>query len=170
MVEIGSGGMSKHPEYLLTRETNGGFDLQPTSGERIQLEVAQDGWHAIAAGKLPACSLRRESQAGHILQAAEDQTEFGRTLCLSTSSPGLNLYYLLLDDGRMFRIVPCGPRDNRFELMGWETSGAYLVARAEGEGWRITPTVACRGISTLDAILILFAAQILEADDLRHDR
>jgi hypothetical protein len=162
--------MVKHPEYLLNRDTNGGFELQPASGARIQMVVAQDGWRVDGAANLGDCRLQQEQPAGHVLQSAGDQTEIGRTLCLSASSPGLNLYYLLLDDGRMFRIVPCGPRDSRFELLGWETSGAYLVARPNGDGWRIVPTVACRGILNLDAILILFAAQILEADDLRPQR
>ena len=167
-----SGEMYEHPEFLLTRGAGGGFDLRPEEGEGLRLAPVEVGWQAEGAARLGACSLVREhpERDGFVLRAAGGGAELGRTLCLPESSPGLSLYYLLLDDGRMFRIVPCGPRDSRFELLGWEISGAYLVARPEGEGWRIAPTTACGGISDLEAILILFAAQILEADDLRPDR
>ena len=75
-----------------------------------------------------------------------------------------DLRYLLMDDGRLFRIVFGGPRQGRYELLGWETPGAYLVALPDSDGWRIEPTPACSGIPEIRAITLLFAAEILDSE------
>ncbi len=75
------------------------------------------------------------------------------------------LKFLLLDDGRLFRIVLGGSRDGGFELLGWETPGAYVRAQPEPSGWKLIPTVACGGLTDLRAISILFAAEILDSEE-----
>ena len=72
--------------------------------------------------------------------------------------------YLLLADGRLFRIVGRGPRDARFELLGWQMPGAYMIARPEPEGWRICPAPSCGAIADTGVLTILFAAEILAAE------
>jgi hypothetical protein len=74
------------------------------------------------------------------------------------------LKYLLLDDGRLFRVVLCGPRDGGFELLGWETPGAYLKARPQPRGWSLVPTFACGGLEEIGVLSILFAAEVLVAE------
>jgi hypothetical protein len=74
------------------------------------------------------------------------------------------LYYLLLGDGRLFRIAPRSPRDGGFELQGWETPGPYWIARPRKEGWTLQPTPASGGLLEIHALLILFAAEILESE------
>lgn len=74
------------------------------------------------------------------------------------------LKFLLLDDGRLFRIVMCGPREGGFELQGWETPGAYLRAQPQSEGWRLAPTAACGGIEEIHVLSILLAAEVLDAE------
>ncbi len=75
------------------------------------------------------------------------------------------LKFLLLDDGRLFRIVLVGLRSGGLELLGWETPGAYLRARPEPSGWKLIPTAACGGLTDLRAISILFAAEILDSEE-----
>jgi hypothetical protein len=75
------------------------------------------------------------------------------------------LRYLLTSDGRLYRIQLCGPRDGRFELSSWETPGAYLTARPEARGWRISPDPASAGLEEIRPLLILFAAEILDSEE-----
>jgi len=75
------------------------------------------------------------------------------------------LKFLLLDDGRLFRIVLVGLRSGGLELLGWETPGAYLRARPDSSGWKLIPTAACGGLTDLRAISILFAAEILDSEE-----
>jgi len=75
------------------------------------------------------------------------------------------LKFLLLDDGRLFRIVLGGSRDGGFELLGWETPGAYVRAQPESNGWKLIPMAACGGLTDLRAISILFAAEILDLEE-----
>ena len=64
----------------------------------------------------------------------------------------------------LFRIVRQGVRQTQFELIGWETPGAYLEAIPTESGWTLTATAAGGGIADLSVISILFAAEVLEAD------
>jgi hypothetical protein len=78
--------------------------------------------------------------------------------------------FLLLDDGRLFRIVlrlrlRGSPPDGGFELLGWETPGAYLRAWPEPSGWKLVATAAGGGLTDLQAISILFAAEILNSEE-----
>jgi len=72
--------------------------------------------------------------------------------------------WLLLEDGRLFRVCLRGPRRCRFELRGWETSGAYFEATPESRGWNIAPMVAGAELRGVTPLLMLFAAEILDAD------
>jgi hypothetical protein len=58
-----------------------------------------------------------------------------------------------------------GPREGGFELLGWETPGAYLTAQPASDGWKLAPTAACGGLVDLRAISVLFAAEVLDAEE-----
>jgi len=66
-------------------------------------------------------------------------------------------------DGRVYRMHLRGPEDPRYELVGWETSGAYLTARPGAGSWSIVPEPASSGLDEIRPILILVAAEILNA-------
>ncbi len=105
------------------------------------------------------------SEGGFVLSAFDGRTEVGRTMPLVGSGRETGLRFLLLDDGRLFRIVLRGSPDGGFELLGWETPGAYLSARPEPSGWKLVPTAACGGLTDLRAVSILFAAEILDSEE-----
>ena len=75
------------------------------------------------------------------------------------------LRFLLLGDGRLFRIVRSGAREGGFALLSWETPGAYLEARSGSGGWTLVATVAGGGLVDLPTLSILFAAEVLEAEE-----
>ena len=71
---------------------------------------------------------------------------------------------LLARDGRLFRVV-VRPRDEVvFELLGQEAPGAYLRARRSGDAYTIERTIAGRDLPLDPEILLLFAAEILDAN------
>jgi hypothetical protein len=93
-----------------------------------------------------------------------DGVEAGRTSRLSPEEPDGGGSWVLLDDGRLFRIARRGPGETGLDLCGWETPGAYLTARPEGTGWSIAPTAAGTALPQGDALSILFAAELLDAE------
>jgi hypothetical protein len=144
----------------------GGFRIRTPQDGEIVAEPAADVWSVRLPASKTDWTLRRSdsTQGGFVLLAEDGQTEVGRTARLDGLGFPANLYYLLLGDGRLFRIALCGPRESGFELLGWETPGAYLIARPDAAGWTLTPTPASYGLPDLRALLILFAAEILESE------
>ncbi len=72
---------------------------------------------------------------------------------------------LLLEDGRLFRILPRGPREAGMELLSWEVPGAYFHARPEPRGFVLVPTVAAGGIADVRVLSLLLAAEVLDAEE-----
>jgi hypothetical protein len=153
-----------HPDWALSRPAGGGLRLEPAGRAPMELLPDGDGWAIEVDGEDGTWRVRAEAPHGFVLVAG-DGRELGRTQGLPGVGDEANLSFLLLEDGRLFRVVLRGPRDGRFELLGWETPGAYLVARPGDARWTISPTAACGGLSDLRAILILFAAEIVAAED-----
>jgi len=153
-------------QHALARLAAGGFCL--SSGKRSVLTAtpADEGWVVSGAGERQEWRLTQEG--GFVLRGGDD-SERGRTMRFPGIGREVGLSYLLLDDGRLFRIVLRGPRDARFELLGWETPGAYLVARSGNDGWTIEQTPAGVELEDSDALMVLFAAEILASDDLCDD-
>lgn len=156
-----------HPEQILERSPTGGFTLKPRGGQPTHLVPADDGRRVEGPEGLHGYRLAPagEGSGGFVLRAPEGDREAGRTLPLEGFGRDARLIHLMSEDGRLFRIVLRGTREIWFELQGWETPGAYLVARPVSEGWKISPTAACGGLSEISALSILFAAEILEADE-----
>ncbi len=98
------------------------------------------------------------------MRASGAADEIGRTMPLVGAEEIAASRFLLLDSGRLFCIRRRGPRDEGFELLGWETSGAFLTARPEPRGWTLVSNAACRGLEDIQVLSILFAAEILDAD------
>ncbi|HKQ62557.1 MAG TPA: hypothetical protein VJS92_14800, partial [Candidatus Polarisedimenticolaceae bacterium] len=121
-------------------------------GLRVEGDAEVEGWQLRTVG----------SAQGYVLCRGE--TELGRTSALPGVGASSRLRHLLLDDGRLFRIVGRGARSCRFEVLGWEVSGAYVVARAEVSGWTLQPMPAASGLVDLRVIALLLAAEIREAE------
>ena len=159
--EVADGAVLRdHPERLLTCRPAGGFTLESTSGETIVALPEKVGRRVEGPDAVRGCLLIRSvDPPGFVLRRSEDDSEVGRT------QPAAEVASLvLLEDARMFRIVLRGARDPRFELSGWETPGAYLVARPEQDCWRISPSPACGGIPDITVLSVLFAAEIVESE------
>jgi hypothetical protein len=160
-----------HPARSLGRRPGGGFAIEAEGLPAVRASATRDGWRIEEPPDLRGWSLRRtegEAPGFVLLRAGQREAEVGRTMPLVGTGREAGLRFLLLEDGRLFRIVLAGPRRGGFDLLGWETPGAYLTARPRGEAWEIAATVAGRGIPDLTTLSILFAAEILEADAPPH--
>ena len=156
----------------MARLPAGGFEIRAAGRPTVRAQPCTGGWSlGSERAEEPAASpsvdgglLERtvESKEGFVLRAA-DGAELGRTMPL-VGAADAGLRFLLLDDGRLFRIVRQGVRETRFELIGWETAGAYLEALPTADGWKLTATAAGGGIADLSVISVLFAAELLEAE------
>jgi hypothetical protein len=107
-----------------------------------------------------------EAGAGFALCTAEpsETREIGRTSRMPGAEGAASGASILLDDGRLFRIVPrFHERGACIELCGWEERAAYWTCRPSRGQLRIEPTVAGRCLPLVDGLVILFAAEILES-------
>lgn len=155
-----------HPDRTVERLAGGGMRIEAASGEAIRIEPTDGGWAVDGPDEVRAWRLVRGSERGERfrLETAGGREELGRTTVLDESDPEPSSRFLLAGDGRMFRLVLRGPADPRFELLGWETPGAYLIARAKGEGFVIEPSAAASGLREIRHLLVLLAAEILESE------
>lgn len=159
--------MIDHPVLDLTRDGRSGFVLRPEGGPPIRVRPRGDDWEVTADSPTPLAVLRRsEGSPGpfRLLESASG-SELGRTLSLDGAAQRRELRYLLLGDGRLFRLRASVPAQAGFDLTGWVTPGAYLKARVHDAGWRLLPTPASGGIDDLLTLVLLFAAEILDADE-----
>lgn len=136
--------------------------LWPEGGAALRLTPDGDSWVVAGPGRLDGAHLARAEAGGFVLSAA-DGAELGRSSRLSADD-ARGTSYLLLDDGRLFRIAGRGPGETGLDLCGWETPGAYLTARPEDGRWRIAPTAAGELLPPTDVLPLLFAAELLDAE------
>jgi hypothetical protein len=156
----------EHPGHLLTRRPSGGFILESADGS-IEAVPVEGGRRLDGPDELRDCLLKRAgAHEGFVLFRAAGREEAGRTQTLSGVGRDAGLSFIQLDDGRVFRVMLRGPREPRFELLGWETPGPYLVAWPTEEGWKIRPEAACVGLGEIGPLTVLFAAEILEMEEL----
>lgn len=156
-----------HPDRFLARLPDGGFEIEADGQPTIRAEISGEGWSIDEGKGIRGRILRRTASEaeGFVLSGTDGGSEAGRTMPLVGAGREAGLKFLLLDDGRLFRIVMHGPRRVGFDLLGWETPGAYLTAIPEAKGWKLAPTAACGGLTDLTALAILFAAEILDAEE-----
>ena len=157
-----------HPAQHLVRRGAGAFVLEhEPGGPSLRADPARGGWDIEGDELAEDWFLRRDEGpgGGFSLRARGVDREVARTLALESVGHQRELRYLLMGDGRLFRIALRGPKDSRFELSGWETPGAYLTARPQAEGWRIEPNPASGGIPDIRALSLLFAAEILDSEE-----
>jgi len=148
---------TEHPENSLVCLAAGGFLLDGPAGETIRAKPAEDGLRIEGPERIDGWRLL-DSDEGFLLERTRGD-EAGRSL--RSSGDGIEEpTSILLDDGRLFRMILRGPRDPRHELIGWETAGSYFEIRPDAEGWTIRTTVAGHGLDEIDALLLLMAAEL----------
>jgi hypothetical protein len=151
-----------HGVHRVLRLAEGGFVLD--GGERYRVSAVADGWRVEAGDEIDGWRIRRSGRHGFVLQRREDEGEVARTMPLVGAGAESGLRFLLLDDGRLFRIAMRGPRDGCYELLGWETSGAYMTAHPETEGWNLRSTPAGSGLEDVRVIVLMLATVVLDAE------
>lgn len=149
------------PERRLARIAGGGFEFRGPGAAKRRFNAGPGGW-AESGGDGWAIE---HTERGGLRLLRDDGSEAARSMSLEGGVPEPNLYYLLWDDGRLFRIRLRATGRGGFELSGWEVVGAYLIATPESDGWRIVQTPASSGLAEVDALSILFAAQILDSEE-----
>lgn len=159
-----NGSGSDGPPTVLVRPVRGGFHIETRAGETIRLEHHAGRLQIDGPEDVNGWVLRRSAGDDNGLVLEIDDEEAGRTSSIFGGFREANLYYVLLGDGRLFRIALGEPRGALFELRGWETAGAYLNATPDDAGWRVTPAPAGSALPDLRALMILFAAEILDSE------
>jgi hypothetical protein len=163
------GGQGRSPRLrsgaaalFLERLPERGFRID--GNDRHVIAVPSGGGRVVrgAADEADLHLVRESSEAGAGYSLREGGASDRGDLARSSRLAGL--VSILLEDGRLFRIVPriSGP-GVRIELRGWEDAGAYWTCRRARGGFRMEPTVAGRCLEAVDGLLILFAAEILDA-------
>ncbi len=153
-------------EFRLARSEAGGFRVDGDAGLLIEALAVPGGWIVEDDGGARGCFLRETDKGpgGLVLLAGPGDNAKEMAWASRLSGKDSPPSCLLTNDGRAFNVLLRGPRDARFDLVGWETPGAYLQARPTPHGYSITRTVAGRDLAVGADMLLLFAAAILEAD------
>lgn len=151
-------------EWRVVRVKSGGFRVQGRGGPVWTAEPQGRGWcvAGIDVDSLGRWSLERPGPVGFVLRTPAGQ-ESARTMPL-VGADGEGTRYLLLEDARLFRILRRPPRDDGFDLEGWEVPGAYMRAVPEEQGWRLIVEPAGAGLPGVDLLMLLLAAEALDAE------
>lgn len=140
-----------------------GFDVAQPGAVALWTVTARAGGWAARDADGETWSLDRAGSAGFVVRSAQG-AERARTMPLVGLAVAA-VRYLLLDDARLFRIVRRPPRDDGFELEGWEVPGAYVLARPEPERvWRLSLEPAAAGLEGAPLLLLMLAVEALDAD------
>lgn len=156
-----------HAPRFVKRASGGGFTIETEGRSPVRVEPCEHGWRIEGVERLAGRLLRRESgcDGGFVLQGPDGTVEAARTMPPVGMAGVPGPRFLLLEDGQLFRMVLRGPRDGGFELSGWETPGSYVVARPAADGWNLVPQPACGGLDEIQVLLLMFAAELLDAED-----
>ena len=158
----------EHPAMRVVRLPDGGFELEPDAGPGVlRVTVRGTGFRVEVPGVSTAFVMLRDDgpNGGFCVLEADGTRELGRSVGIGRFGDRREMRYVLLGDGSLFRVAPRAPREGGFEVSSSETPGAYLTARLETGGWRIEPAPACGGLEDLRILCVLFAAEILAAEE-----
>jgi hypothetical protein len=126
-----------------------------TGGCRVEGGAGQEWW----LESLP------EAEAGWVIleRRGGDAGDLGRTTRSREGDGGIPAT-LLLEDGRLFRIVGRVGEAASLALLGDEVSGAYVTATRRGAEWVLTRTAAGLDLEFPMAGWLLLAAEIARLD------
>jgi hypothetical protein len=129
--------------------------------EPARVLAERDHWRVDGDPALAGWILGRTA-SGFVVH--DGATEVGRTMKAVGIAEAWAPRNLLLEDGRLFAIVPRGPREPGLHVTSWEVPGPYLDARPSAGAWTIAPTIAASGIADLRALTLLLAAEIADVE------
>jgi hypothetical protein len=155
------------PIMRFALRADGGVAIEPEGSRAIDLRPCKGGWVAAVDGEAPWRIERASDDGGgfRLLRKIAEDAEGARTMRLPVAAADDGVArHVLLEDGRLFRLVERASKDPRFELLAWDAPGAYLVARPSGAGWAIEPEAAGGALADLRAIVVLMAMEILDAE------
>lgn len=151
---------------ILAARPDGSFRLASSDGTLLAT-VACAGGYRVEGGAGPDWWLEDlpENEAGWLLRQrqADDAPELGRTTRCRDGDGGLPAT-LLLDDGRLFRIVARWGAESGVGLIGDEVAGAYVVAARRGREWMFERTAAGLDLEFGAAGWVLLAAEVSRLD------
>lgn len=156
-----------YQEMVLAPLPGGGFSLGASGQSPFRVTPDTRGFRVDGPGEVRGWRLVRAAGTtpGFVLRAGPEAEELAWTMPPLGLGREAGLRYLLLNDGRLFRIVLRGPRAGGFALLGWETPGAYFEARPATGGWNLIPLPASSGLEDIRALSLIFAAEILEWEE-----
>lgn len=151
---------------ILAARPDGSFRLVLSGGEVLEA-VACTGGYRVERGAGPEWWLESlpEGEAGWRLR--QGSSERARTTRSREDDAGWPAT-LLLEDGRLFRIV--ARRGPAAALLGDEVSGAYVEAERRGASWILERTVAGLDLELGAEGWLLLAAEIARLDADEHER
>jgi len=152
----------------LVRAPRGGFRLEGRGRSEIRALPGPEGF-VVRGGGVDGWLLERpggDVGAGFILRrgAAPEAPEAARSMRPWDSGVPATAHFLT-GEGRVYRMVFRGGSEGGLELRSWEVPGAYWKARPSARGFRLTRTVAGRELPDETALLVLFAAEVLETQE-----
>ena len=151
------------PERRLVRSTGGGFGISCSAGAAIRVESGDESRVLSGPDDRQGWTLR-DAGNGFVLCRPGGE-EVARLSREPGARAGEAVGWILREDGALFRVRPCGVSSGRYELTGWEVSGAYFAALATGDDWRIVAEPAGAGLRDVVDLMILFGAEILAAEE-----
>jgi hypothetical protein len=157
-----------HPSQLARRGPQGGFVIEVDGQEQMRVRSTAEGFSVEHTGGEPDWSLRFVD--GGFVLADPAGRELARSSAVVGSRHQGSPRFLLLDDGRLFRLALGRPRDGSFELSSWEVPGAYLQVLPRPEGWELVPAPACAGLGDLRALTVLAAAELFDDEGILRVR
>lgn len=148
--------------FQLERLADGGFRLLDPRGGVLTARPAAEGL------RLPFGLLRRRTGApggGYLLEEEDGGAERGRSMRAAQGPRTVDGGTILLADGRLFALRSAIEEGRPgFELCGWEVSGAYVRAEAAPGGWALSLTPAGTALPDAETLVLLFAAELWDAD------
>ena len=160
-----SPGAAAAQPYAL-RPTPEGFRLARSDGYVIEAASVANGW-LVRSGDGLLDSVLRELHGdggGFVLEDRASSTARGRTSRLATAASDRAAVSIVLDDGRVFSIVPGRAGEPGYDLAGWAGPGAYWRATRSADGWELSPTIAGLLLEGAGVLVVLFAAEVLAAE------
>jgi hypothetical protein len=151
----------EHEPRSVSRRQDGGFAVLGARSGPARVVPDGDGWRVEGDPAIEGWTLGRTASG---LVVRDGEREVGRTMTAIGMAASGAPRHLLLEDGRLYSIVPRAPREGGLELTSWEVPGPYLEACPSPAGFTIAPTVACRGIADIRALVLLLAAEVADAE------
>jgi hypothetical protein len=155
-----------HRAQLARRAPEGGFVIEVEGQADVRVQPSGEGFSVTRSGDEPAWSMRF-AEGGFVLADAGGH-ELARSSAVVGSRQG-GPRFLLLDDGRVFRLALARAPERIFELSSWEVPGAYLELHPRPGGWALVPTPACSGLDDVRSLTVLAAAEVLDEEGALQD-